>query len=238
MQISIQENAKPALPRTEMICDGGLSDKLDKYELTRYLNQHHTTLLVGKPRSGKTSLLNSLFSSRECLRKVYHKIFLFQPTASGESIRDNIFDAIPDEQKFSELTIDNLMSVFDTIKALPKQHNKCIIFDDQAPYLKNGELQALFKDLCFQRRHYGVSIYFLTQTYYSVPRELRKIFNNLFIFKTSKMELQVIFEEQVEISKELIGPISRLVYDKPYQFLFINTDTQQLYKGWDRIVIE
>jgi hypothetical protein len=42
------------------------------------------------------------------------------------------------------------------------------------------------------------------------------------------MELETIFDEQIEINKKYVLPISKLVYDKPYNFLFINTDLQTL----------
>ena len=39
---------KPKLPPTQMLCDKGLHKKLEQYELTKYLNQHSTNLLLGK----------------------------------------------------------------------------------------------------------------------------------------------------------------------------------------------
>ena len=46
-----------------------------------------------------------------------------------------------------------------------------------------------------------------------------------------------VFEEVVEDDniKKLLPSIMRVVYDKPYQFLFINLDNQKFYKGFDRI---
>ncbi len=32
--------------------------------------------------------------------------------------------------------------------------------------------------------------------------------------------------------------IRKLVYDKPYQYLFINVDSQRLFKGWDEIILD
>jgi hypothetical protein len=58
----------------------------------------------------------------------------------------------------SELTIEDLNQVYNDIQG--SDYNKCIILDDQGSYLKNKELQRLFKNLCFNRRHLGVSIYF------------------------------------------------------------------------------
>ena len=78
--ITIQENEKPELKTCEMNCDSGLHKKLDRYELSRFLNCHSTNLLIGRPGSGKTSLLYSLFKSKELFKKVFHSVFLFQPS--------------------------------------------------------------------------------------------------------------------------------------------------------------
>ena len=58
MSITIKHNDKPDLKKCEMICDEILHPKLDKYEVTKFLNEHSTNLLIGKPKSGKTSLLS------------------------------------------------------------------------------------------------------------------------------------------------------------------------------------
>ena len=70
----------------------------------------------------------------------------------------------------------------------------------------------------------------------SVEPDIRKLFSNLFIFRVSKKELEKIFEELVEESKDLILPISKLVFKEKYNFLFINTDSGRLFKNWDEII--
>jgi len=45
---------KPTIKPPEMVCDTPLHPKLNEYELTSYLNQHSTNLLLGRPRSGKS----------------------------------------------------------------------------------------------------------------------------------------------------------------------------------------
>jgi hypothetical protein len=50
--------------------------------------------------------------------------------------------------------------------------------------------------------------------------------------------MEMIFDELVELPKDYILPIMKLVYDKPYQYLFINTDSQRLFKNFDEILIE
>ena len=232
--ISIKENDKPKLKVCEMICDVKLHAKLDKYELTQFLNNHSTTLMIGKPKSGKTSLLYSFLKSKELLRNVYDKIFLFQPSQSRASMKDKIFDNIPDDQKFGELNLENLN---DVEKNLDEGSN-IIIFDDQTAYLKDNEIQKKLKEFVYNRRHKHLSIIFLVQSWLSVPKDIRKLFTNIFVFKVSKNEMEQIFDEVVELPKQYILPLMKLTYDKPHQYLFINTDSQRLFKGFDEILIE
>jgi hypothetical protein len=60
----------------------------------------------------------------------------------------------------------------------------------------------------------------------------------MFIFKTSKNELSNIFDELIEYPVDFLRPIMKIVYDKPYQFLFVNTDTQRLFKCFDEIILD
>ena len=236
--ITIQENEKPELKTCEMNCDSGLHKKLDKYELSRFLNCHSTNLLIGRPGSGKTSLLYSLFKSKELFKKVFHSVFLFQPSHSRASMKDKLFDQLPADQLYDELNYDNLSNVMDTIKAEDGKFNNCIIFDDMTAYLKNNDIFKLFKELVMNRRHLHTSIFFLVQTYHSIPKEIRRLFSNLFVFRVSKNELETIFEELVEKHKDSVLQISKLVFDKPYNFLYLNTETQTLFKNWDTIVFK
>lgn len=239
MKLSLLENEKPVLGKTEMLCDFGLADKLNKYELTKFLNTHSATILAGKAGSGKTSLLFSMFRSKDLLKKVYHNVFLFQPYASASSVKNNVFDAIPDEQKFDDLTEETLGGVMDLIKDEDKKFNNAIVIDDMTAKLKNKDIERLLKQLIFNRRHYRCSVFFLVQSYKSVPLQIRKSFTNFFIFRVSKNELETIREEILEsIPRECVGELSKFVYDKPHEFLFINADSQRLFKGFDEIIID
>ncbi len=47
-----------------------------------------------------------------------------------------------------------------------------------------------------------------------------------------------IWDEIVEYNPEYMAPVMKIVYNEPYKFLFINTDTQRLFDSWDEIIIE
>ena len=220
-----------------MCCDKPLAKHLNNYEVSSYLNSHSTNLLLGKPKSGKSSLLWAMLKNKKLLNKVFDNVYLFQPSHSRASIKDNIFKKHPKEKMFEELNYDDLEDVMNRIKGTDPKENNVIIFDDQSAYLKNKETLRLFKELIFNRRHLRTSIYFLNQTFFSVPKELRRLFSNIFVFKVSQNEMRNLFDEVVEQEnvKLLMPEISKVVYDKPFQYLFINTDSQKFYKGFDRI---
>lgn len=240
MKIKIIENNKPDLPVCEMKCDSGLAEHLNKYEITKFMNCHSINLLIGKPGSGKTSLLYSLFKTggkNKIFKKVFHNIYLFQPTASRGSMKDNIFDQLPEDKKFDEMTADNLEIVINRIKSSEPHEHHVIIFDDQGSYLKNNATKQMFKELIYNRRHLHVSIFFLVQSYLSIEKDLRKLFTNLFIFKVAKSEMQNLFEELIEQKKEHLLEIIKFTFDRPHQFLFINTDSGRIFKMFNEIII-
>ena len=236
MALQIKKNLAPNLPAIPMNCDAGLCNKLNKFEISKFMNTHSTNLFCGKPGSGKTSLVTSMFKSKELFNKVFNNIYLVQPPHSRSSMKDDIFDSI--DRKFDELNVENLTTIMDEIKEEDPKYTNCIIFDDVTSSLRDKAVVKLLRQIIFNRRHLRTSIFFLVQTYLSLEPQIRKLFSNLFIFKVARKELQKIFEEHFEHDDDLANPISKLVFDKPYNFLFINTNTGKMYKNWDEILID
>ena len=54
-------------------------------------------------------------------------------------MKDKLFDQLPEDQKFEELSLENLQQVHDT---LDDEGNNCIIFDDMGAYLKNHDIKS------------------------------------------------------------------------------------------------
>jgi nucleoside-triphosphatase THEP1 len=220
--IKININDKPDLKHCQMNCDQPLHKKLDKYELTKFLNKHSANVFIGRPGSGKTSVVESFFNSRDIFKKVFHKIYSFMPDNSKASIKNSTFDNIPEEQQYNELTLENLTKVVDEIKEGDSKNNNCIIFDDMGSYLKNNETLKLLRELMMNKRHLHTSVFFLSQSWKLVDKTMRKLFDNYFIFKVSKEELLTIGEEIIEIPKETLIKISKMVYTEPYKYIFYN----------------
>ena len=54
-------------------------------------------------------------------------------------MKEKLFDKLLDENKYEELSFENLNDVMTRIKDEDKEYNYCIIFDDMGAYLKNKE---------------------------------------------------------------------------------------------------
>lgn len=241
MNITIKESKKPEFKVSKMACDTKLDNTgmLDKYEITKFLNGNSTNLIIGRPQSGKTALTHSFFKNARdhngepfrIFKKRFENIFYFCPVQSMLSVKNNLFDKLPAEKIFHELTPENLEMVVNYIKAEPKEHKNCIIIDDMAAYLKDNE--RILKELFMNKRHYGLTILCISQTWFSVPKEIRRLFDNLWTFKISKNENTNIYNEVVESKEKYADEISKIIFNEPYKFMFININSQRIFNGWD-----
>lgn len=235
--ISIKKNEAPKLQKCTMKCDIQLDKKLNDYELTTFLNTHTSSIILGRPGSGKSSLLHSFFQSNKLLKGVYDNIFLFIPVSSLASMGDkNIYSTLSEDKVYHELTDENLSYVLEYINNEPESNN-CIIIDDMGSHLKDTVILKKLKKCLFNMRHIHTSIFFLCQTWKSMPKELRSIVSNLFIFKVSKFEFESICEEIINIKRDCINDLMYLVYSEKFSFLFYNINSNRLFKNFDELIL-
>ncbi len=239
MSITLKKHQKPDLPICVMSCDKPLHDKLNKYEMTRTcMNKHNTTAILGKPGQGKSSLVYSWFKSKNMLKKCFDTIFYIAPANSMNSMDDNIFSKLPDDQIFNELNGDVLDEIIERAKAREDGDKIAIIIDDMASQLKNGDVQKALKQIAMNKRHLGIyATYILSQTYKSVPFEVRRLYDNIVVFKVSPDEMESLFVETLPQYKDYSQAIQKMVYNKPHEYLVINTGSGRLFKKFDEIII-
>ena len=96
----------------------------------------------------------------------------------------------------------------------PKRKRKfLIVFDDMiADIVTNKRFQGIIKELFIRCRKLNISLVFITQSYFSIPKEVRLTSTHYLIMKIqNKSELQQISINDSNCTKE------------PYSFLTINT---------------
>lgn len=241
--ISIKKNKALELDVPEFICDHSpVGEHLNKYDMLKHLNAYSTTCVIGKPGSGKTSLVTGFLKGKgkkKIFRKCFNHILLVMPKSSRESMKDNIFKSHPDEKMFEELNLDTVTTIYNNLhQSTSNNENTLLILDDVGASLKNNDIQKMMRQIIFNRRHLKVHIIMLLQSFISCPKEIRKLFTNIFMFKPAKVEFEKLFEELFETEKDNAIEIMNVVYDKPHQYLMMNIDSQKLYKGFDEIIIK
>jgi hypothetical protein len=239
MSITIKHHKAPDLARPRFTVDGELDPKLNKFEITSLMNRSTATVFLGRAGSGKSSLLISLIKTKSLFYKTFHTILLYMPQNSRQSIKDSFFDKmLPANQIYDDVTLDNLHEGYDIAQANARDgYNTLVIFDDVQSYLK-GECEKFLLHILNNRRHARLSCFFACQTYHSIPRQVRQGITDLFVFKVSKVEMQNIFNELFETQKDRFIDILQHVFQKPHDFMYLNTNSQRMFSNWDELLIE
>ena len=103
-----------------------------------------------------------------------------------------------------------------------KEHKILIVFDDMiADMINNKNLNSIVTKLFFRGRKLNISLVFITQSYFKVPKDVRLNTSHFFIAKIpNKRELQQIaINHSSDISTKDFINIYRECTAEPYSFL-------------------
>ena len=244
MSISIKKNKALTLDIPEFNCDNNpLGEHLNKYEMLSHLNSFSFTAIIGKPGSGKTSLLVSFLTGKgkkKIFRKIFDHIQLVMPSSSRSSMKKNIFKDHSPDKTYEELNFESINKIYDSLKsASEEKQTTLLILDDVGAVLKNAEIAKKLRQIIYNRRHLKTHIVILLQSYLSIPKEVRKLITNCFMFKPSKVEFANFCEELFETKKDMALELMKVAYENPqdHPYIMLNVETQKMYRNFDEIII-
>jgi hypothetical protein len=146
---------------------------------TTIRNRLHTAResgLIGKPGSGKTSLLISFLTakaSNKVYRKCFDNILLVMPSHSRNSLKDNIFEHHPEEKMYNELNTESITDIYQKLTSYSDENeNTLLILDDVGASLKDNTILKTLKTIIYNRRHLKCKIVMLIQSYKSSPLDI------------------------------------------------------------------
>ncbi|GMI02291.1 hypothetical protein TrLO_g7399 [Triparma laevis f. longispina] len=229
------------LKRHELVIDKDL--KNIPYPLPGWDGGHFCEIISGKPKSGKSTLALGLLTTKgrkKVYRGKFDNIIIFIPKHSLSSLKNNPFEDLDSSKKFHELTVETLNKAYKQIKDNSEMGESTLIYlDDMASDLRTSSaIQSLFNKICFNRRHLRTSLMFLVQTWKSIPPNCRKTASHIVLFRNfNKLENTAVFEEVLFMDKDTTDKLFEYVYDKPYNFLYINVNEGILHKNFNPLIL-
>ena len=179
--------------------------------------------ILGGSGSGKTSALLNLINSQPDIDKIY--LYAKDPCEAKYQYlinkREKVgLDHFNDPRVFIEYSND-MQDVYKNIEAYnPGEKRKLlIVFDDMiADMINNKKLNLVVTELFVRGRKLNISIVFITQSYFKVPKHIRLNSTHFFIMKIpNKGELQqtalnqssdIDFKDFMKIYKKCTAPYS------------------------------
>ena len=187
-------------------------------------------LIIGGSGSGKTNALLNLIENRQDIDKI--QLYAKDPFEAKyqylinkrEGVRINHLN---DPKAFIEYSND-MSDVYKNINNYnPEKDNKIlIVFDDMiADMMRNKKLNSIVTELFIRCRKLNISLVFISQSYFKVPKDVRNNSTHFFIMKIpNKRELQQIAtNHSSDINTKDFIKVYKKCTDKPYSFLVIDT---------------
>jgi GTPase SAR1 family protein len=240
---SSEPNTNLVVTKAETNCDDDLVNNM----ADPLPQKSFTMLLVGRSGSGKSSLLYSLLGKGKKngihigYFGVFENIIICSP--SMESFKNDIFKDIADNKKhkiFDEDFVDFVDEFTETNAELG--NNTLLVLDDVGSSLRSSAyVEKRFSSILQKRRQKRLSTILLVQKYKDVQPAVRSNITHSALFRSvNNMEEESIINELLHIPKELIKKFLNFVYDKKFNFLFIDLSLEKsalfrYFKNFDLI---
>ena len=196
-----------------------------------YIPDHpYRILIIGGSGSGKTNTLLNLINEQKDIDKIYlyakdlneSKYELLIKNRENSGIKH-----VNDSNAFIECS-NTMEEVYENIGNYnPNRKRKIlIVFDDMiADIMTNKKFQSLIKELFIRCRKINISLVFITQSYFSVPKDVRLNSTHYLIMKiNNRRELQnIAINHSADIDYKDFMKIYRECTKEPYSFLTIDT---------------
>ena len=201
------------------------------------------TVIAGPPASGKSYLVNALFSRKPRIyRGVFNRVYLFIPSVSFDSLERSPFLQLADLGRVYH-DINDLALMPDILTQNKNDHlESCIIVDDFGNEMRERDVQNNLNRLMMKSRHYRCQIILLNQSIMQLPREVRRLVTVWHIYKFPRSDFYLLMNELLgRHSVEYWDQLYEYVYERgPYKFLTVQTETNppRLYMNGHLLSIE
>lgn len=223
-----------------MNCDSIIDEKLTKYPMTDDVFARTSfNIVLGRMGAGKTSWVTSLV--KKVFKKCFHSIYVFIPENSRVSIDNDIYGkCLPENQLFSELTLENISQVYEELKENSKEgYFSLLIIDDFQTLLKDKQILSVLKKIVTKMRHLRTTIFLLQQNWFALDKSLRELCSNIIFFDLGKSQLYKLFDEVIQLQKEKYDEIIDVSFKQPHDWILVNLNkSKKIYNNFNEIILE
>lgn len=176
-------------------------------------------IIVGASGSGKTTIGLSIIAK---MKETFDYIILCCQNAD-EPLYQYLKSKVPEEQLKVCEGVENIPSFDD----LDKECQYLCIFDDLCNESKKDHKKIMDLFIRGRKLANGISMCYLTQSYYAVPKLIRLNSTNVFLKKLSSMrDLNLILSDfRLDITKEQLQRMYKLCTEKFEDFFQIDVNT-------------
>jgi hypothetical protein len=216
-----------------------------------HMNRCFTCVVSGRPNSGKSMLVTHWLKTppkKGGYKKCFDSVIMVMPPQSRKALDGGKVMANLDPAKvFDELdedTCDEIQGIIETTKEEGDEEDEdafsLLILDDVQSALRNKDVEKCLRNWLANYRHLNLCVVVCVQSYIALSKPCRDLFRCLIQFQTpNKKELARLHEEWCgSMSSDEFRSLFKYVFDKRYNFVFIDRQEQTFCKNFNRLKLE
>ena len=206
-------------------------------------------LLVGKKRSGKTSLWLSMLHSKKLYGDYFDNIFLISPSTSDEKVKPLIDELDKDGKFYKELTEQNIEKIKNyikdeqgRIKIYDKKHKtktpmpkNLLILDDVIVDIPRSFKKNVISSLFYNMRHFMLSALIISQSYKLLQTNIRKQLDMIYAFPMTNLKEKEALQDDWDIPDAIFDKCFDDESDHPFMTVNVTGSKPVFFRKMDRI---
>ena len=212
-------------------------------------------LIAGSSGSGKSTFLYSIMSKRkkngvrQSYRGVFDKVYIISPTMAKDSIKNDPFRDLPENQIWRSLTKDGLDELDDMLDENRKEgFNSVVILDDVGSQIKkSAAIEKKLTSMMQNRRHQFTSYITLLQRLRDANTGIRNNLSHFVTFRPkNRPESEAITNELMPFDNKKNAQILAHIFDNEntkFPFMFVDMSLKHsnkylFYSGFNPLVLD
>jgi hypothetical protein len=251
LHIEEEQNAK-----LKIVNSNNNLDKILSNDLPDPLPKHSgfSMLICGSSGSGKTTLLYSILTQkkkdgvRQSYKGLFDKIYCVSPTIGTDSIKNDPFKIIPDNQVYRSLTLEALEKIDEATRDNRDdgKHSLVILDDVGSQMRSNKKIDDRLKGMIQNRRHQYTSYIILLQKFRDAGTGIRANISHFISFRPKNMvERDAICKELFAFNTAGCSQLMSYIFedDDKHVFLFVDMSSRTTnrfiyYKKFNKLDIK